>query len=152
MNTKGRNKQIDDNFYDWLNRQTHGGSNVIDGTLYRDIVAAERRTQMKELEMVERAQKALFEHGPMTLTEIKSHVGRCNKEHLRGVLDRNENIFHIIGWMRQPSSPPQHIYGLVGVKQDLLPEEKKKHPFDLPKHSIIYRELMEQQRVKYERY
>jgi chorismate mutase len=107
---------------------------------------------MKELEMIEMAQKALFEHGPMTLKEIKQHIGKCNIETLRAVIERHENIFHLAGLLKKPAHPPQHIYGLVGVRQELHPEEKKKHPFDLPKHSIIYREIMEQQRVKYERY
>lgn len=107
---------------------------------------------MKELEMIELTQRALFEHGPMTLKEIKAQIGRCNIEHLRQILDKHENMFYIVGLLREHAKVSQHIYGLVGVYQPLVKEEKKKHPFDLPKHSIIYRELMDQQRIKYEKY
>ena len=106
----------------------------------------------KDLSLIEKARKAFFENGPMTVYEAKDVIGRCGLEHLRTILNNNDDIFQIVGWLHRPGVQAQHIYGLIGVVQELNPEPKKAHPFDLPKHSIIYREMVKAQRVKYERY
>ena len=102
--------------------------------------------------MIDKVRRVLFEEGPLTMKEIKYHIGRCNRSHLWNVLNRHEDVFHVVGYLKQPSAPPQNIYGLVGVFQPLVKEEKKAHPFDLPKHTIFYRDLVSQQRVVAERY
>ena len=106
----------------------------------------------QEIELIEKIRKAFFEQGPMTVNEAKQAVGRCSLDHLRNVIQKNDDIFKIVGWLNRPGVQPQHIYGLLGVAQELNPEPKKAHPFDIPKHSIVYREMMKAQRVKYERY
>lgn len=106
----------------------------------------------KDLDLIEKARKAFFENGPMTVYEAKDAIGRCGLEHLRTILNNNDDIFKIVGLLHRPGVQSQYIYGLIGVVQELNPEPKKAHPFDLPQHSIIYREMVKAQRVKYERY
>ena len=103
-------------------------------------------------ELVKLIQKAIVENGPMSLGELKNNIGTVTKERIRKVVERHTELFEPVGQLLLPGTPPQHLWGIVGLYQELVSEPKKQHPFDPPKHSIVYREMMKQQRVRYERY
>jgi hypothetical protein len=103
-------------------------------------------------EIVLSMQRVLFEQGPLSVNELKQHIGKVSHKRLAFVLTNHPEIFDVVGWLKKPSTPPQHIWGLLGTNQSLVSETPKKHPFDVPKHSVIYRDMVAQQRIKYDRY
>jgi hypothetical protein len=103
-------------------------------------------------ELVLNIQRILFEEGPLSINEIRQHLVGVTKDRIASLLSSNKQLFEVVGWLKKHATPPQHIWGLLGDKRVLAPEPPKKHPFDLPKHSIIYRDMVAQQRVRYEKY
>ena len=103
-------------------------------------------------ELIELIRKAIYEKGPMTISEITNCVGNVTRTRVGKIVNTYDTVFQSVGSFLMSGQPPQPLWGIVGLKQELVPETPKKHPFDLPKHSIIYRDLMKQQRVKHERY
>lgn len=103
-------------------------------------------------ELIELIRKAIYEHGPMSVSEITNCVGNVTRTRVGKIVNAYDTVFEPVGNFLISGQAPQPLWGIVGFKQELVPETPKLHPFDLPKHSIIYRDLMKQQRVKYERY
>lgn len=103
-------------------------------------------------EITQEVYRAITENGPMSLTELKNTIGNVTRERIRKIVEAKTDVFEAVGSLLQPGVPPQHLWGLTGMRQELLPDPEKKHPFDLPKHSVIHREIMKQQRIRYDRY
>lgn len=103
-------------------------------------------------ELVEEAYRAIVENGPLSLSEIANTIGNVTRERMRKLLEGRPEMFETVGQLLRPGTPPQHLWGIVGLYQELVSEPQKQHPFDPPKHSIVYRDMMKNQRVKYDRY
>lgn len=129
------------------------GRNELNGFVCRTFVVIKRGFEVIKHEVVKPIiEHLLIEHGPLTINELNALAKGIGNKRIWKLLNRDQETFKIVGQLLLPGVPPQFIYGLSHVVQPLVSEPKKAHPFDLPKHTIFYRDLMKQRRIKYERY